>query len=138
MHNVFHHTDPNQIAPIILETLNQIIDTLAPMRIVPVKKDNIPYIDSETRKDIKLNKKQLTEAILAKNDKHKWRKYRKLRNNIFKTISKNKASYIKRKLAKPIDKWRFVKSMNSNLAPSTQLFNNPNGYVFQSPKLIQI
>ena len=30
MQNVFHYSDPNVIANIIMETLNEIIDTLAP------------------------------------------------------------------------------------------------------------
>ena len=136
MQTVFHHSDPNIIASIIMRTLNDIIDTLAPLRIIPVKKDYIPYLDSETRKDIKYNKKQLTEAIRFKTDKSKWRLYRKQRNKIFKNISDKKSAFIKKSLAKPIDKWKFVKSINCNQAPSTPSYINLNGYVFQSPKLI--
>ena len=83
-----------------------------------------------------MNKKQLTEAISSKRDKNKWRVFRRLRNKINKNIFKNKARYIKCKLAKPIDKWKFVKSMNSNQASTTQSFINLNGYTFQSPKMI--
>ena len=36
---VFHHSEPNIIAEIIMDNLNQIIDVLAPLRIVPIKKD---------------------------------------------------------------------------------------------------
>ena len=82
MQNVFHYSNPEKIATIIMETLNEIIDTLAPLRIIPVKKDHIPYIDAETRKSIELNKIQLTDAISSKNDKNKWRHYRKHRNKI--------------------------------------------------------
>ena len=136
LQNVFHHSDPNKIAEIIMETLNQIIDVLAPMRIIPTKKDHIPYINSETRKAIQLNKNQLTEAILSKNDKSKWRVYRKERNTISKVIAKNKSTYIRKNLAKPIDKWKFVKSMNCNQAHSIPIYINLNGYIFQSTKMI--
>ena len=121
---------------ILSDSLNQIIDTLALLRIVPIKKDHIPYIGSETRKAIKMNKIQLTEAILAKNDHKKWRVYRVQRNKNFKTISKNKSSYIRKNLAKPIDKWKFVKSINSNQPPLSPSHIKINGYLFQSPKLI--
>ena len=39
---VFHQTDPNIIAEIIMQNLNQIIDILAPLRIVQIKKDYLP------------------------------------------------------------------------------------------------
>ena len=45
---VFHYENPNKIAEIIMGTLNELIDTLAPLRIVPIKKDHIPYVNSET------------------------------------------------------------------------------------------
>ena len=102
MQNVFHSSDPDKIAVIIMDTLNEIIDTLAPMRIVPIKKDHIPYITSDTRKALKFNKCQLTEAILSKNDITKWREFRKNRNKIGKIILKNKAEYIRKNLAKPL------------------------------------
>ena len=136
MQGVFHHSDPNKIAEIIMQTLNQIIDILAPLRIVPIKKDHIPYIDSETRRALKINKVQLTEAISSKTDLAKWRVYRKNRNKIEKIISKKKGDYIRKNLAKPLDKWKFVKSFNSNIAQSTPSYINLNGYVFQSPKII--
>ena len=136
MQNVFHHSDPDKIATIIMDTLNEIIDTLAPLRIIPVRKDHIPYIDSETRKAIAMNKNQLTDAISSKNDKSKWRHFRKHRNKIFKNIAKKKSDYIKEKLAKPIDKWKFVKSLNSNQHSSSPSYINLNGYIFQSPKII--
>ena len=82
--------------------------------IVPIKKDHIPYIDTETRKAIRINKMQLTDAIFSKKDKNKWRSYWRHRNKIFKSIAKKKSEYIRGKLAKPIDKWRFVKSLNSS------------------------
>ena len=85
---------------------------------------------------MKTNKKQLTEAIKSNRDKSKWWVFRKLHNKINKTISKNKSIYIKSRLAKPIDKWKFVKSMNSNQSSTTPSFINLNGYTFQSPKLI--
>ena len=106
------------------------------MRIIPIKKDHIPYIDSETRRAMKENKKQLTDAIFSKGDKIKWRLYRRQRNKIFNSISKKKSAFIKKNLSKPIDKWKFVKSINSNQAPSTPSYVNLNGYIFQSPKLI--
>ena len=84
---VFHHMDPNIIADIIMETLNGIIDMLAPLKIVPIKKDHIPYIDSDTRKAIKQNKNQLTNAIFHKNEEGKWRVYRRERNRISKIIA---------------------------------------------------
>ena len=136
MQHVFHHTDPNKIAVIIMDTLNQIIDTLAPERRVPMKNDHIPYITSETRKALKINKNQLSEAILSKNNKTKWRVYKKNRNKISKIIKKNKGDYIRQNLAKPGDKWKFVKTINSNQAPSNPSYINLNGYIFQSPKMI--
>ena len=93
MQNVFHYTDPNKIAEIIMGTLNEIIDTLAPLRIVSIKKDHIPYINSETRKAIKINKHQLSQVISSKSNKTKWREYRKNRNKIGKIIKKNKGEY---------------------------------------------
>ena len=136
MQKVFHHSDPNKIATLIMETLNEIIDTLAPLRIIPIKKDHIPYIDTETRKAINVNKNQLTQAILSKNDKSKWRDYRRQRNKIFKGIAKKKSAYIKKKFTQPIDKWKFVKSINANQASTSPSYINLNGYIFQSPKMI--
>ena len=136
MQTVFHHSNPNEIAEIIMDTLNQIIDTLAPMRIVPIKKDYIPYIDSDTRKLVSENKRQLSEAISAKNDKAKWRIFRRQRNRINKLISKQKSDYIKQRLRRPIDKWKFIKSINLNQASSTPSHITLNGYTFQSPRII--
>ena len=119
MLKVFHSSDPNVIAEIIMTTLNEIVDTLAPLRIIPIKKDHIPYIDTELRREIKFNKVQLTEAISSKTDKNKWRDYRKKRNKISKDILKKKSIFIKNKLSQPINKWKFVKTMNSGQASSS-------------------
>ena len=136
MQNVFHHSDLNIIAEIIMKTLNEIIDVLAPLRIIPIEKDYIPYLDPEIRRAIKLNKSQLPDAIYFKSNKSKWRIYRKQRNKIFKNIHIKKAAYIKKKLSQPIDKWKCVNSLNSNQASTTPSQINLNGYVFQSPKVI--
>ena len=77
---------------------------------------------------MKINKDQLAKAVKSGNIDD-WRNYRKNRNKLQKTIQKCKKMFVDKKLKQPVDKWRFVKQMDSNQS-STPLLININGHFF--------
>ena len=62
LQTIFEHTDPNIVAEILHNELNLIINKLAPKKRVQVKND-IPYLDKQTREKKKSVEKLLTKAI---------------------------------------------------------------------------
>ena len=72
--------------------VNQIIEEVAPSKIVQNKKDNLPWKTEETRKVMEETEAQLEIAIETK-DVEEWRLFRAMRNQAFKFLNIVKSNY---------------------------------------------
>ena len=135
IYEALNYQNPNYISDVIINGLNFIIEALAPLKFMQLKKDYVPYIDRDTRLEIDKNNEQLTRAIRT-NDTSDWRLFTRVRDKNKKIVVSLKAKFIQSNLSKPINKWQFVKDMNNNLPSPTPTFLNISGHLFQSPKLI--
>ena len=94
MTEIFKFSDPDKIATIIIEELNDIAEKLAPKKILQRKKeDEIPH-DEESRQLKSESDRQLEYAINS-GDRDELRAYNRIENKYQKKISKNKQRKLK-------------------------------------------
>ena len=85
--------------------MNEIIERIAPSRMIQTKRDSEPWRNKETDKIIKEAEAQLETAIVSK-DVEEWRFFRSLRNQAFKFIELAKKNYFIERLANRKSIWR--------------------------------
>ena len=81
--SAFQEEDPDKIASIIVEELNDVVETLAPAKTVQNKKENYPYITREV-KDLKKEAEYFLEDAIKNKDRNQWKEYTKRRNIVTK------------------------------------------------------
>ena len=133
LNSVFTMTNTNKIAQIILTELNDIIEYLAPSRIVQVRIDNLPYINEETREYIREADIQLNLAITSK-DVSEWRIYKYMRNRISEVIEAAKLYHYTKMLSKSRDMWRTISQCTKTTVSSVPRLIISNGDTITSPK----
>ena len=76
----------------LIETYNDIINTLSPPKMIQIKDDNVPFMTDEIEEDLSNLNEQLTKAICSKNIEE-WRLYRSMRNVLYKSIEATKTIF---------------------------------------------
>ena len=135
LHKIFHSEDPDFIAETIQSELNNIVEMLAPSKVVPVKKNWTPYVNSELRAKIKFNNTLLTRAINL-GDPGDWSAFRANRLRINKNLELARAEYITKNLHKGSTQWKTLKmetGKNSFVTPKSIIYN---GNVERRPRYI--
>ena len=111
---IFNYNDPDTIANIFQSEFNSIIDFLAPLKVVNLKKNYAPYLSNELKDQIKNTDKLLTNAIKSKTQDD-WRKYRHEKNALNKKIDDAKTGYLKYKIGHPKKGWKVLNEFKGNL-----------------------
>ena len=92
LNNLFSISDVNAKWECLINVYNDIINKLAPQKIIQVCDNQAPYINDEIKEEEKLLNQQLSTAINSK-DLNEWRLYRAMRNVLYKVINKVKTQY---------------------------------------------
>ena len=133
--SVFAMTSTNKIWNVILLQMNSIINKLAPGKIVQLKGQFIPFMNTEIKDQIIASNEALTEAINTK-ELEKWRLFRSARNQVYKIIEFFKKEYYQAMLNRTKTLWRTTKLItncdNSSLPRKVIV----NGKTESSPKII--
>ena len=99
--NIFSSMKTETVWNTLIEGLNEVINTIAPTRIIQSKKDYILYVVNKVKQFIDNSQIQLTKAI-ATNNSEEWKLYKFMRNKVTK---ENKSAYYKVKLESSGTMW---------------------------------
>ena len=91
----FSKTDPDDIAETLIEEYNRILNTIAPSKRVPIRKEETKYLDENIKEMKSYAESKLTEAI-NKNNNENWRIARYARKQYEKALDKAKTVYYKK------------------------------------------
>ena len=108
--NSLTKTDPDAVWADIIEGLNEIINTLAPTKVIQCKSKYMPYVGKEVEEFIEDANLQLEKAIVT-NDAGEWRLFRCLRNQVGKLIKKSKRIYYLEKITNKMKMWSSLKEL---------------------------
>ena len=133
LEEIFQKSDPDEIAETMITEMDNIIQTLAPSKIVQRRpKDETKY--SQETRDLKEDSdKQLEHAISVGNNEE-FRLYNAKRNKFQRELNKENEVNLKKKLGNPRMMWREVNNViekKSGEVPSSIV---ENGKVETSPK----
>ena len=76
---VFKFYDPDYVANAIVEEMNQIVNDIAPTRIIQTKKEYIAFHNEES-KNLKVEADESLNRAITNNDKDEWKHYQRIRN----------------------------------------------------------
>ena len=80
---------PNKIFNILIEEINNIINKIAPAKLIQIKRKDHPYMNNDLKELKKELDDQLNNAIVTK-ELEEWRLYKTLRNSFFKIVENAK------------------------------------------------
>ena len=128
-------TSTEKIWTLMIEGMNEVINGIAPTKVVQCKADYIPYINKEVLEHIEETNEQLTKAIETKKT-DEWRLYTNLRNQVGKLIEGSKKVFFELKQNTTKGRWYTIKNLaqeNKTTTPSRIL---DKGAYITSPKEI--
>ena len=130
--------DPDTAANLITSKLNNILDEMAPIKVVQVRTHYAPWMSKDTKakaKERDIAQKKAAETQVAED----WEAYKELRNSVSSTLKKEKKSWQEQKLQSfgndTSSVWKNVKSWlgwTSGGSP-TMLVENGTGTVHTKP-----
>ena len=94
---ILKKTNQNIVWSNLITGINQVINTLAPTRVIQCKNNYLPYVDKEIEEKIHESNAHLEVAIRTK-DHGEWRYFKFLRNRIGKVIEICKRKYYAEKM----------------------------------------
>ena len=133
LNRIFSLSDPEEVAFIVQNELNNIINDLAPCTIKQRKKNYAPYIGPDLRVEINNTNTLLTQAIQSKLPSD-WLKYRTYRNSTQAKIAKSKAEYLSKGYACNKTKWKQINNVINNNQQVTPNRIINNGEVLSKPR----
>ena len=134
--DVYSSLDPEQATIILTSKLTAILDQMAPIRTIQVRKRYAPWLSDTTKKMI-LERNEAQRLAGQTKDQDDYRKYKSLRNQTTAKMRQEKKAWEQQKLCSnkndPSALWKNVKSwLNwNNSGPPTKLFHN--GQMISSP-----
>ena len=127
---------PSQAAQLLTNKLSEILDQMAPIRTIQVRKKYVPWLSHATKELMKERDTAQTKAAKSK-CQDDWRAFKNLRNTTTARVRAEKKAWEQNKLdisqLDPSTMWSSVKSWLSwgNSGPPTRLF--VNGEMLTSP-----
>ena len=127
---------PSQAAEILTSKISEILDQMAPIRTIQVRKKYVPWLSSGTKELMKKRDEAQAKAAQSKSNDD-WRSFKNLRNVITSRVRAEKRAWEQNKLdgshQDPGATWSTVKSWLSwgSTGPPTKLF--VNGEMVTSP-----
>ena len=108
LNGIFNYQDPDIVAEILVEELNNILEKIAPSKVVQMRKENNPR-DKETLRKKKECDQQL-EIAIEKNENEEWRLHKSLRNQLTKWLERINRMKMEETCGNPKKMWRKVKN----------------------------
>ena len=136
IHKAIDEEDPDLIASIINHELTNIIDKVAPAKVVQVRKNDSPTLSKETKEKMEENKKRLEKAKKTRK-KEDWIEYKANRNEISKMVNEDKKKNLEKLLNDNKDKWNVLKKACDKESSSTpEEIKKKDGKITRKPKEI--
>ena len=131
---MFSSTDADVIANLLVKGWTKIIDELAPNKRIQLKNNNEDIISDEAKK-LKSEHDAAIDRAITNKDGEEFRLSKAIKNKLMKTIEKDKARIMKKKLNHKKHKWKVIDSVDEkeDLIPTTITYN---GETSSSPKRI--
>ena len=111
--DVYTSEDPNQAAKLLTTKLTNVLDVMAPVRRIQVRKKYVPWLSEGTKKLIKTRDEAQAKAAISK-DQDDWRNFKNLRNSVTGRARDEKKMWEKNKLDSsmndPVSIWRSVRT----------------------------
>ena len=127
--DIYLCTDVNEAVTLLTNQLNSILNIMAPLRTIQVRKNYNPWISAETLQMIK-ERNELQKIASTSNSKQDWKKYKKLRNSVNNRLKYEERLYQRNKITQfsgdSKKTWKTMKSIlnwNSSNAPSKLFYN---------------
>ena len=118
------NTDPNVTANLIIGSLTEALDTVAPLKRIQIKSNNVPYLSNRTR-SIQFERDQVLIRAREHNNPDDWRLYRTLRNQATQSIRNDRHVHITNKVSStyPTTVWQSVKKLTGQIikGPPSQI-----------------
>ena len=128
--------DPNRAAEILTNKITGILDQMAPLRTVQVRKNYAPWLSDPTKELIN-NRKAAQKIASETRHPDDYRYYKSLRNQVISRMRQEKKAWVKQKLSStrndPSRLWKNIKSWLAwnKSGPPSRLFHN--GKLINSP-----
>ena len=97
LNSVFNTSNPNRIADIIVQEVSDIIEFLAPCKLIQHKNSYAPWLNSEYFVEV-AKKNRLHKIALSSSDQNLWREFRNSRNKVNRMNTFLKKQYFYNKL----------------------------------------
>ena len=134
--DVYSCQNPDQATAIFTEKLTKILDLMAPVRTIQVRKNYAPWLSKETKRLMQERNEAQKHASQTR-DQDDFRQFKSLRNQATAKMRQDKKAWEKQKLSSSLNNsiflWKNVKSgLNwNNSDPPTKLFHH--GQMIRSP-----
>ena len=103
-------------ANLIIGSLTEALDTVAPLKRIQIKSNNVPYLSNRTR-SIQFERDQVLIRAREHNNPDDWRLYRTLRNQATQSIRNDRHVHITNKVSStnPTTVWQSVKKLTGQI-----------------------
>ena len=126
-------TNVDSITNTVLEEFNSAANTIAPFKIIQIKKNQLPFYNEDAKLLLKEANSELSEAI-ARDEIDQWRIYKRKRNQALEYIEQLKTSYYFNILNSSKDMWKSVKNLTGSFNSAIPTRVNIGGVMTSSPR----
>ena len=130
-------SDPDQIAELIINGITNALDTVAPLKRIQTKTNNVAYISSKTRA-LQFQRDAALKLAQDTNLPADWRGYRAIRNRATQSVRNDSYTHIHNKIenSNPTTMWQTVKKLAGNVTKGSPNMITYKGTIITSPREI--